>query len=124
LEWATELARVCCRRLSRPAVPERNPVVPGHEKSVLECAGPYVGVGELVEREPADLQVVFLTGGFRVGDGDLEHEVEFVTSDVVFDIAVLNNADDPGVGTEFFGDLADEGYLNALTRLNMPAGHK
>jgi hypothetical protein len=83
-------------------VPERSPVVPGHEKSVRECAGPYVGVGELVEREPTDIQMVFPTDGFYVGDGDLEHEIEFMVGNVVFDLAVLNNADEPsdlGVGT-------------------------
>jgi hypothetical protein len=31
---------------------------------------------------------------------------------------------DLGVGTDFFGDLADEGYFNALTRLDVPAGQK
>ena len=71
--------------------------------------------------------MVFLTGGFRVGDGDLEHEVEFVVGDIVFDVAVLNNADEPGdlgVGTEFFGDIEDEGCFHALTRLDVPAGQK
>lgn len=87
----------------------------------------YVGVGELLEREPAELQVVFLADGFCVGDGDLEHKTEFVVGDVVFDVAVLNNADEPGdlgAGAKIFGNLADEGYLNALTRLDVPAGQK
>ena len=39
----------------------------------------------MVERKPAELPVVFPADGFCVGDGDLEHEVEFVVGDVVFD---------------------------------------
>ena len=41
------------------------------------------------------LQVVFLTCRFRGGDGDFKDKVEFMMSGAVFDVAVLDQADEP-----------------------------
>jgi hypothetical protein len=108
-----------------PAVPERSRVIPDGHKCVLECVRPYLGPGQLVESKPAELQVTFPADRVGLGDGDLEHEVEFVVGAVIVEVAVLNDADepiDPGFSSKFFGKLADEGDLNVLARLDVAAG--
>lgn len=108
-----------------PTVPERGAVLTCCQEGVLERLWADVGVGELIDGEPVELQVIFLACWFGVGDGDLEYEVELVVGGAVFEVAVLDRADESGnlgVGAEFFGDLADEGDLNSLARLDVAAG--
>ena len=95
---------------------------------MLERLGPDVGVGELVERQSVEFQVVFLAHwvGVRFGDRDFEPEVEFVVGDAIFAVPVLHDANesgDLGFGAYFFGGLADES-LDALARLDVSAGQE
>jgi hypothetical protein len=107
-------------------VPERRALVSGGQECVLERPGSDVGVGELVERQPVEFQVVFLAHWVGFGDRDFEPEVEFVVGDAIFAVPVLHDANesgDLGFGAYFFGDLADES-LNALARLDVSAGQE
>jgi hypothetical protein len=70
---------------------------------------------------------VFLAHRVGFGDRDFEHEVEFVVGNTIFGIPVLHHANesgDLGFGAYFFGDLADQSYLNALARLDVSAGQE
>ena len=71
--------------------------------------------------------MVFLADRFGVGDGDLEYEVKFVVDDVVFDVTVLDHANetnDLSLDAEFFSDLADESGFHALARLDVTSGQE
>lgn len=108
-------------------MPEGRTVLPSGDEGVLQRAGPDVGVGELVKRQPVKLQVVFLADRLCGVDGHLEDEVDFVVGHAVLDVAVFDSPDearDLGVGAEFFGEFAHEGDFHPLTRFDVAAGQK
>ena len=105
-------------------MPERSPVILTDQERFLYGARPYVSLCKLVYRQPVKLQMVFPAHRLGVGDSDLKDEIEFVAGGVVFDVAVLDDADAPddlGFGAEFFRDLAHQRYLNAFAGLDVAA---
>lgn len=108
-------------------MPERCAVLPSSYECDFQRSRSYVGFGEQVKREPVEFQVVFLTDWLRVADGDVEDKVDFVVGGSVFDVAVLdcaNEACDLGFGAEFFAKLADQSHFHPLARFDVAAGQE